>query len=211
MEAWLADLKWGEGGLLPTVVQDARTGRVLMLAWADEEAVRRSLRDGRAWFFSRSRQDYWLKGETSGNHLDLMEVRYDCDADTLLYLAHPQGPACHTGAESCFFRTGWARAGAVPSAAAEDDVLAGLYRLVLERKAAPPAGSYVARLLAEGQDRILQKVGEEAVEVVLAGKNDDRARLAEELADLMFHISVLLGERELPWEAVWEVLRQRRR
>lgn len=229
---WREGLRFGADGLVPVVVQDARDGRVLMLAYANEEAVARTLAEGRAWFYSRSRRSLWRKGETSGNTLSVREVRYDCDADALLYRVVPAGPTCHTGEETCFHRIGWrapgvaldadagaadARrpAGAPPDALGDAGrggaVLDELYRLVLSRKAEPTAGSYTARLLGEGRDRILQKVGEEAVEVVLAGKNDDDARLVGELADLLFHLTVLLGERGLPWDAVFAELRRRRR
>lgn len=221
-EDWLNDLRFDQAGLLPVVAQDAASGEVLMLAYANREAVGRTLAEGRAWFYSRSRGSLWLKGETSGNLLDVEEVRYDCDADTLLYRVRPQGPACHTGERTCFYRSGWRSEGVPPAggaaaaagamdAGAGDEVLGELYRLILARKVNPPAGSYVVRLLGEGRDRILQKVGEEAVEVVLAGKNEDNGRLVNELADLLFHLSVLLGERELPWDEVFAELRRRRK
>lgn len=219
---WLEALRFGVDGLLPVVAQDARTGEVLMLAYADREAVRRTVAEGRAWFYSRSRRALWRKGETSGNALAVREVRYDCDADALLYRVDPAGPACHTGERTCFYRTGWAASGAaareVPGAVGTPGagepggaVLEELYRLVLSRKVEAPEGSYVAKLLGRGRDRILQKVGEEAVEVVLAGKNDDDERLVSELADLLFHLTVLLGERGIPWEAAFAELRRRRR
>lgn len=207
---WLEVLRFGADGLLPVVAQDARTGEVLMLAYADREAVRRTVAEGRAWFYSRSRRALWRKGDTSGNALAVREIRYDCDADALLYRVEPAGPACHTGERTCFYRAGWTapgEAGAAPSGA----ILAELYDLVLSRKAQAPEDSYVAKLLGRGRDRILQKVGEEAVEVVLAGKNDDDERLVSELADLLFHLTVLLGERGIPWEAVFAELRRRRR
>lgn len=220
----MADLNWGETGLLPVVVQDAASGEVLMLAYADREALERTRRDGRAWFYSRSRRAYWLKGETSGNFLDVGEVRYDCDADALLYRVKPAGPACHTGERSCFYReirdggAGEPGAAGDPGTAGDPgaavtapDILRELYALVLDRMRNRPEGSYVARLLAEGRDCILQKVGEEAVEVVLAGKNADDGRLVSELADLLFHLTVLLGERGVAWDGVWRELASRRR
>lgn len=213
-----AELNWGETGLLPVVVQDAVSGEVLMLAYVDREALERTSRDGRAWFYSRSRQAYWLKGETSGNFLDVREIRYDCDADALLYRVNPSGPACHTGERSCFYRGFWDGGAGDPggpgdlgATAPVPDILRELYALVLDRMRNRPEGSYVVRLLAEGRDRILQKVGEEAVEVVLAGKNDDDGRLVGELADLLFHLTVLLGERGVAWEEVWRELAGRRR
>ncbi len=216
---WIEGMRFGADGLVPVVVQDARTGEVLMLAYANREAVKRTVAEGRAWFYSRSRRALWLKGETSGNTLSVREVRYDCDADALLYRVVPAGPACHTGEVTCFHRTGWTASG--PVAAREEAgaglgggdaaVLEELYWLVLSRKADPAPGSYTARLLSEGRDRILQKVGEEAVEVLLAGKGESRERLVAELADLLYHLAVLLGERELPWGEVFAELRRRRR
>lgn len=244
-EDWLEQLKWDERGLVAVVVQDAGSGEVLMQAWADREAVRRTCAEGRAWFYSRSRRSLWLKGGTSGNILDVAEVACDCDGDALLYRVRPRGPACHTGERTCFHRTTWRRADATPAEAlaararpaeppragavsageptavaagetgAEETraggILDALYALVLERKAAPPPGSYVTRLLESGRGRILQKVGEEAVEVVIAGMGEDRERLVSELADLLFHVTVLLGDRGVPWSEVFAELRRRRK
>lgn len=210
-----AGLKFGQDGLLPVVVQDAATGDVLMLAYANREAVERTLAEGRAWFYSRSRQALWMKGETSGNLLYVTDVRYDCDADALLYRVNPAGPACHTGERTCFHRTLWT-AGQPERAdgAGESDpgrVIRELEGVIADRRAAPREGSYVCRLLAEGRDRIIQKVGEEAVEVVIAAKNDDDQRLRSELADLFFHVTVLLAERDMCWDEVFSELSARRR
>lgn len=217
-------LNFGAEGLMPVVVQDASSGDVLMLAYATREAVERTLAEGRAWFYSRSRRALWLKGETSGNFLYVTEVRYDCDADALLYRVKPAGPACHTGEQTCFHRTLWAAghgedagAGAVSAgdgASSHGDpagVLRELEGVIAARRAAPREGSYVCRLLGEGRDRIIQKVGEEAVEVVIAAKNDDDHRLRSELADLLFHATVLLAERGMSWDDVFSELVRRRR
>jgi phosphoribosyl-ATP pyrophosphohydrolase/phosphoribosyl-AMP cyclohydrolase len=175
--------------LTPVVVQDATTGRVLMLAYADEEALARTRETGEAWFWSRSRGELWHKGATSGNTLAVEEIRDDCDGDALLYRVVPRGPACHTGAESCF--APW------------------LWRVVAERAATRPKGSYVASLLADGPAAAARKVGEEGVEVALAGAGESDERLVEELADLWFHSYVLLAARGLDPARVEEELERR--
>ena len=175
--------------LTPVVVQDADTGRVLMLAYADEEAVRRTRESGEAWFWSRSRSDYWRKGETSGNTLAVEEISDDCDGDALLYRVRPAGPVCHTGAESCF--APW------------------LWRVVAERAKERPEGSYVASVLDAGAAAAARKVGEEGLETALAGASESDERLVSELADLWFHSYVLLAARGLDPTAVEDELRRR--
>jgi phosphoribosyl-AMP cyclohydrolase / phosphoribosyl-ATP pyrophosphohydrolase len=175
--------------LTPVVVQDAETGDVLMLAYADEEAVRRTRESGEAWFWSRSRRELWRKGATSGNTLAVVEIRDDCDGDALLYRVRPAGPACHTGAESCF--APW------------------LWRVICERKQTRPEGSYVVGLLDGGSSAAAQKVGEEGVEVALAGAGESDERLIEELADLWFHSYVLLAARDLGPDQVERELARR--
>ena len=178
-----------DADLTPVIVQDADTNRVLMLAYADGEAVRRTRETGEAWFWSRSRQEYWHKGATSGDTLAVEEIRDDCDGDALLYRVRPSGPACHTGAESCF--APW------------------LWRVVKEREAERPEGSYVVSLLDGGPAAAARKVGEEGVEVALAGVNESDERLIEELADLWFHSYVLLAARGLDPTAVEDELTRR--
>jgi phosphoribosyl-AMP cyclohydrolase / phosphoribosyl-ATP pyrophosphohydrolase len=178
-----------EPDLTAAIVQDATTGRVLMLAWMDEEALRRTRETGEAWFWSRSRREYWHKGATSGNTLAVVEVRTDCDGDAILLRVDPAGPACHTGTESCF--APW------------------LWRVVAERAATRPDGSYVGGLLERGTASVAQKVGEEGVEVALAAVAESDERLVEELADLWFHSYVLLAARGLDPERVEEELRRR--
>jgi phosphoribosyl-ATP pyrophosphohydrolase/phosphoribosyl-AMP cyclohydrolase len=175
--------------LRAAVVQDAGTGRVLMLAWMDEEALERTRTTGEAWFWSRSREELWHKGETSGSTLAVEELREDCDGDAILLRVRPAGPACHTGAESCF--APW------------------LWRTVAERARERPAGSYVASLLDEGPAAAARKVGEEGVEAALAGAAESDERLVEELADLWFHSYVLLAARGLDPAAVEDELRRR--
>ncbi len=175
--------------LIPVIVQDAGSGRVLMLAYADDEAVRRTRDTGEAWFWSRSRSEYWRKGETSGNTLAVEEIRDDCDGDALLYRVRTAGPVCHTGAESCF--APW------------------LWRVVAERATTRPQGSYVARLLEEGAAAAARKVGEEGLEAALAGAGESDERLVDELADLWFHSYALLAARGLDPRLVEEELVRR--
>jgi phosphoribosyl-ATP pyrophosphohydrolase/phosphoribosyl-AMP cyclohydrolase len=193
-------LTFDAAGLLPVVVQDRASGDVLMLAWANAEALERTAATGLAHFWSRSRQALWRKGETSGNSLRVIETRSDCDRDTLLLVVDPEGPACHTGARTCFGETS-------PTAAG---MLEELARVVAERAEAPPEESYTARLLAKGPDQVLKKIGEEATEVVLAGRAQSDERLAEETADLIYHLVVALRQRGVPWVKVMDELRRRR-
>ena len=202
------DLNFSMGGLLPAVVQDHRSGEVLMVGFVSREAVDRTIETGHAWFFSRSRQRLWEKGETSGNYLDVKALRVDCDADALIYLCEPHGPTCHTGAQSCFFDV------LEPLGRGETsgEAAAVLFETIRQRQAqGDPGSSYVARLLAEGVDRVARKVGEEATEVVIAAKNADREEIAREVADLWFHTFVLLAQHGMTPEDVWEELRRRRR
>lgn len=175
--------------LIPAIVQDAESNRVLMLAWMDDEALRLTRETGEAHFFSRSRGRLWHKGETSGNTLAVEELRDDCDGDALLVRVRPAGPACHTGSVSCF--APW------------------LWRRVVERATATPEGSYVATLLAEGSTAAARKVGEEGVEAALAGAGESDERLVSEIADLWFHTYVLLAARGLDPEAVERELERR--
>jgi phosphoribosyl-ATP pyrophosphohydrolase/phosphoribosyl-AMP cyclohydrolase len=201
-------LQFSTDGLLPVVVQHHRSGQVLMVGFANRDAVLKTLETRHAWFFSRSRQRLWEKGETSGNYLDLKGLRVDCDADALVYLCEPHGPTCHTGEPSCFFQ----RLDEVPAGETSGEAAAVLFDTIRQRQAqADPGTSYVARLLHEGVDRVARKVGEEATEVVIAAKNGDRDELAREVADLWFHTFVLLAQQGMTPEDVWEELRRRRR
>ena len=196
-------LTYDAQGLIPAVVQEAETGEVLMVAWMDRAAVASTLTTGLTHFWSRSRQAPWRKGETSGHSQHVRGVYADCDADTLLVQVHQDGVACHTGSRTCFF------AGLQgPGAAA--NMLDRIEQIVAARKAAAPAGSYVAGLLARGEAAVCRKIGEEAVEVVTAalGGEGDR-RVVEEVADLWFHTMVLLGRRSIPLRDVLEELARR--
>lgn len=193
-------LAWDKmDGLLPAVVQDSGSGRVLMLGYMDRDALRATLDSGFVTFFSRSKQRLWRKGETSGHVLKLRAVSSDCDGDTLLVLAEPQGPTCHEGTQSCFGDRwlggpGW---------------LAELSRITAERAASGDATSYTRTLLDAGLDRIAQKIGEEGVELALAAVTRDSAGCAEEAADLLYHLAVLLQAKGMDWSDIVTVLQQR--
>ena len=188
--------------LLPCIVQDARTGEVLTLAYMNEEALERTRSTGEMWFWSRSRQELWHKGETSGNVQKLKELRLDCDEDALLALVEPAGPACHTGERTCFHK------GELDPVAGE--ALATLERTIADRRAAPPAGSYTATLLAD-RELAGRKVQEEAEEVARAAREEPDERVAEEAADVLYHLAVLLAERGMDLSDAYEVLNGRRR
>lgn len=195
-------LAWDKmGGLLPAIVQDAFDGRVLMQAFMDREALERSLDGGQVTFYSRSRDCLWVKGETSGNFLELVDVVPDCDGDSLLVLARPAGPVCHLGNETCFDASERSRF--------ELSFLARLERVIAQRERERPDGSYTVRLLDAGVQRIAQKVGEEAVETALAGAAGESQDLLEEGADLLFHLLVLLRSRGASLEELVATLGQR--
>lgn len=209
----LDEIRFDESGIAPVIMQDAATGEVLTLAYANREAVEKTLHSGEAHFYSRSRDSLWRKGESSGNTQEVAEVRLDCDSDALLYKVHPRGPACHTGERSCFHQTlaGEGVGVSTDSTATETagEMLDRLAVTIAGRRNVSPEESYTAGLLSRGTSRVAQKVGEESVEVVIAAMNDDR--LAEESADLLYHLLVLLEERGVGLEAVGEVLRDRHR
>ena len=196
-------LDWDKGGgLLPAIVQHARTGRVLMLGYMSDAALRETLGGGRVVFYSRSRETLWTKGETSGNYLNVVDVSTDCDSDAILVLADPIGPTCHKGTESCF-------ADAASTDAQRLGFLALLENIIANRIADQPESSYTAKLFAKGTGRIAQKVGEEGVETALAAVTRDDEGLVSECADLVFHLLVLLKSRELDLELVVEELKAR--
>ncbi|HEY7514259.1 MAG TPA: bifunctional phosphoribosyl-AMP cyclohydrolase/phosphoribosyl-ATP diphosphatase HisIE [Vicinamibacteria bacterium] len=197
----LGTVVFDDRGLVSVVVQDRASGDVLMVAFANAEALARTAETGLAHFWSRSRRKLWRKGETSGHGLRVVETRLDCDGDAVLMVVDPEGPACHTGERSCF-------GGTSPTAAG---ILEEVARVVEDRATRGGKGSYTAGLLARGLDQALKKVGEEAVEVVLAAKGESDERLAEEAADLLFHLLVALRHRGVPLQRALEVLRRRRR
>jgi phosphoribosyl-ATP pyrophosphohydrolase/phosphoribosyl-AMP cyclohydrolase len=214
----LSAVRFGADGLVPVVTQDSRSGDVLMVAFANQDALVRTLSTGLAHYFSRSRGSLWRKGETSGHVQRVTEVRLDCDGDAVLYRVEQTGPACHTGARTCFSTALSGAAGRVPSgrmgsAGPEEDpgghLLSRLARTIAQRAAERPQESYTAQLLAGGTSKASQKVGEEAVEVVVAANSEDDQRLASEAADLLYHLLVLLQSRGVPLDAVLQELERR--
>lgn len=187
------------GGLVPCIVQDADSGVVLMLGFMNAEALERTMTDKRVTFFSRDKQRLWTKGETSGNFLELVDIVTDCDQDTILVKAHPLGPVCHTGADTCFNEKnpGWS--------------LSALERIIADRKQNPRDGSYTTTLLKTGINKIAQKVGEEAVELVIEAKDDNKDLFLNEAADLMYHYILLLQAKGFCLQDVESVLKQRHR
>ncbi len=188
-------------GLVPAIVQDARTGTVLMLGFMNEDAVTETVRSDKVTFYSRSRRCLWTKGETSGNYLNLRSITADCDNDTLLVMAVPSGPVCHTGSQTCFSGDGEM---AVP-------VLEQLQNTIDDRLERLPAGSYIASLAAGGINKIAQKVGEEAVELIIAAKDDAPEAFRSEAADLLFHYLILLRSKGIALTDICETLDHRRR
>jgi phosphoribosyl-ATP pyrophosphohydrolase/phosphoribosyl-AMP cyclohydrolase len=199
----VAALDWDKnGGLMPAIVQDARSGQVLMFAYMNREALRTTLAEKRVTFFSRSRNRLWTKGESSGHWLNLVDIAMDCDKDTLLVLATPAGPTCHLGTQSCF-------GDEVETDAAGLSFLMRLEAVIAQRISDRPEGSYTARLWSEGPTRIAQKVGEEGVEVALAAVTQEDERLVAESADLLYHLALLLKSRNLSLTTVVRELQQR--
>lgn len=204
---WLDELRFDPAGLVPVVAQDAATGEVLMLAYANRDALRLTLETGRGHYYSRSRQSLWQKGDTSGNVQEVSEVRVDCDGDSVLYRVRQHGPACHTLERSCFHRA--VGAGTLAHAPAGGHILSRVAAIVADRAESRPEGSYTTYLFEQGVDKILKKVGEETTEVVIAAKNEGGEELRSEAADLLFHLLVLLRAREVPVEGVWDELERR--
>lgn len=190
-------------GLVPAVVQDAVTGKVLMLGYMNEESYRLTLEKGLVTFYSRSRKTLWTKGETSGNYLQLRDILIDCDGDTLLVKAVPSGPVCHTGKDTCFGEEN------DPQSTSSTDFLSYLEGVIRDRKEHPQEGSYTNRLFSKGINKIAQKVGEEAVELIIEAKDDDKDLFLGEAADLMYHLLVLLTEKGCTLSEVTDVLKSR--
>ena len=201
-------LKYDENGLIPAVVQDVRSGTVLMVAYMNREALAKTLAEGRTWFYSRSRQTLWAKGETSGHVQEVVAIYYDCDADALLVQVRQTGAACHEGTFSCFSKPLLDSGEAVPPDWA---VLSGLETLIKDRREKMPPGSYTTYLFENGLDKILKKVGEEATEVVIAAKGGREEEIIYETADLFYHLLVLLREKDIELKKVWGELAKRRR
>jgi phosphoribosyl-ATP pyrophosphohydrolase/phosphoribosyl-AMP cyclohydrolase len=210
-------VQFDERGLVPCVAQDFSSGEVLTLAYMSEESLRLTVETGEVHFYSRSREEIWRKGEASGNVMRLRQLRYDCDGDAIIALVESAGPACHTGARSCFYREVGGSASTEKDAPATPDepspaaheALAALERTLRSRAAERPEGSYTVNLL-DDPSLIAEKVEEEAEEVIRAAREESDERVAEEAADLLYHLSVLLASREVPQSAVMEVLNGRR-
>ncbi|EKN71425.1 bifunctional phosphoribosyl-AMP cyclohydrolase/phosphoribosyl-ATP pyrophosphatase protein [Neobacillus bataviensis LMG 21833] len=199
------NVRFDEKGLVPAIIQDAGTKEVLTLAYMNEESLSKTIETGETWFYSRSRQELWHKGATSGNTQTVVSINYDCDQDALLVLVNPKGPACHTGAVSCFSER------IVESSTNLNDyqILQSLEKVIMERERERPEGAYTTYLFEKGVDKILKKVGEEAAEVIIAAKNRDHEELRWEAADLLYHLQVLLVEQGLPFTEVLRTLEER--
>jgi phosphoribosyl-ATP pyrophosphohydrolase/phosphoribosyl-AMP cyclohydrolase len=207
-DAWLSAIKFDAEGLVPVVAQESRTGDVLMVAYADRDALQKTRTSGLAHYFSRSRRTLWQKGESSGHIQRVRQIRVDCDGDAVLYRVAQTGPACHTGEPTCFATLVTPEG----TSARTDDgghVLSRLAARIADRATTRPPGSYTARLLDDGPAAAGQKVGEEAVEVVVAALAQDDGRVAAEAADLLYHLLVLLRARNVPLDRVWDELEAR--
>jgi phosphoribosyl-ATP pyrophosphohydrolase/phosphoribosyl-AMP cyclohydrolase len=213
MKIAITDIKFDERGLAPAIIQDANTLEVLTLAYMNAESLKRTIETNETWFWSRSRSSLWHKGETSGNKQRVLDVSMDCDYDAIRILVVPEGPACHTGAQSCFHNK-------LQDAPTSDNqkaqselgvILGNLYELVESRKRERPDGSYTTYLFNEGLDKILKKVGEESAEAIIAAKNEDSHALVRETSDLLYHLIVLLVERGLTLDQVSGELSSRRK
>ncbi|WP_042220470.1 bifunctional phosphoribosyl-AMP cyclohydrolase/phosphoribosyl-ATP diphosphatase HisIE [Oceanobacillus manasiensis] len=186
MEVKIEKLSFDENGLIPAIVQDAESAKVLTLAYMNEAAVMKTIQTGETWFYSRKRQSLWNKGETSGNKQKVVKINFDCDADALLLQVNPLGPACHTGSESCFHNT------LQENEEVESEIIPMLTRNIKERRNNPVEGTYTTYLFREGMDKILKKIGEESSEVIIGAKNADKQEVTWEIADLTYHTLVLM-------------------
>jgi len=202
----LDNLKFNQDGLIPVITQNYYTGKILMQAYANKEAIEETLKSGYATYFSRSRNVLWKKGETSGNYQKIMDIKVDCDEDSIIYLVVEEGPACHTGEESCFYRNLNLEKDPKP---VPFEILHKLYEKIQERKETMPEGSYVASLFKKGSDKIIQKVGEEAVETVIALKNKNKGEIVYETSDLLFHLLIALVDTGVKLSDIEEELLKR--
>ena len=205
-------LRFNAAGLIPAIAQDWLDGAVLMVAWMNRDSIEHTLNSGEVHYWSRSRQELWHKGATSGHTQAVRSIRYDCDADVLLLTIEQTGDvACHTGARSCFFEDGNHRTdGGTNALPPPADACSELFRVIEQRRDQPEQNSYTNRLLAGGDNAILKKIGEESTEFVMACKDDASAEIAGEAADLIFHLQVALAHHRVSWREVLEVLAQRR-
>ena len=204
------NIKLNEQGLVPAIAQDADTGQVLMLGYMNPGSLKRTVDGVQVWFYSRSREDLWHKGEISGNYLNLKEAWLDCDGDTLLLKVKPDGPACHTGETSCFYTPLDGVPEEYEATETGPGILSELFAVIQDRQRDPPEGSYTAKLLQAGMGRIAQKVIEESGETAIAAMQEDQEGLPKEVADLLYHTLVLLAASGVTPNQVWEELRNRR-
>lgn len=200
----LDSLKWDDKGLIPAIVQDITSKQVLMMAYMNEQSLQKTIETKETWFWSRSRGELWHKGATSGHKQQVKSIHYDCDADSLLVLVDPLGPACHTGETSCYFNPILQE-----DEGASVHILSQLEKVIAARDEERPEGAYTTYLFEQGIDKILKKVGEESAEVIIAAKNQDHEELRNESADLLYHLMVLLREAKLPLKDVMQVLEDR--
>lgn len=211
-------LKYDQNGLIPAIIQDCHTGQVLMMAYMNKESLQQTIDSGRTCFYSRSRQELWTKGETSGHIQTVKEIRYDCDEDCLLVLVEQTGMACHTGHYTCFYRNEQGEE-VEPAAMDMEQVYSGaegpgilyeLFRVIKDRQAQRPEGSYTTYLFEKGLDKILKKVGEESAEVIIAAKNREKSEVVYESSDLIYHLLVLLVEQGVELSDIFSELKSRR-
>lgn len=199
------NIKYNEKGLVPAIAQDIKSGKVLMLAWMNEESLRLTIDTGYANYFSRSRQALWKKGETSGHVQKVVSMKYDCDGDTILLLVEQTGVACHTGEQSCFFNNFYGEDVSIQPAILDD-----VYNVIIDRRDNPKEGSYTNYLLDKGKEKTCKKVGEEAAEIIIGAISNDNENVAYEAADLLYHLSVLMVQCDLSWDDIYTELKKRR-
>jgi len=199
-------IRFDEQGLVPAIIQDAVSGKVLMLAYMNRESLQKTIETRKTWFFSRSRNQLWNKGETSGNFQRVKKMSYDCDGDSLLVEVEQTGPACHTGEKSCFYRELFKERDSLPI---NHDIIYDLYERIVKRKQNPMEGSYTNYLFREGIDKILKKIGEETSEVIIGAKNNNKEELIYELSDLIYHSLVLMVQQNIKIEDLKQELTRR--
>ncbi len=211
IQDFLDKLRFNENGLIPAIAQDWLDGTVLMMAWMNQESIIKTLQTKEVYYWSRSRHQLWKKGETSGHIQKLKEIRYDCDSDTILLTIKQIGSiACHTGARSCFFQEGLESSSGLSIEHPPSDICSEVFKVIKDRRLNPKDESYTNSLLKDGDNKILKKIGEEAVEFVMACKDKDKISIANEAADLIFHLQVALAHQEVDWRDLLEVLAERR-
>lgn len=206
---FLNEIKFDEKGLVPAIAQDYKTNQVLMMAYMNKESLEKTIITKQAHYYSRSRNTLWLKGETSGHFQNIRDIRYDCDCDTILLIVEQEGAACHTGEKSCFYRSALTDEAIKKEHGKSYEILYKLYDTIIDRKKNPKDGSYTNYLFEKGNDKILKKIGEEAAEVIIATKNENREEMIYEVSDLIYHLSVGLVNNGLLWDDVFEELKKR--